>query len=271
MDLEAPGKPKAPPFPWAPGRVIATLPGHQLLDSLKVEAGGKVCVGTILNGGITIFDPTERPSMWRFPELAITNLCFGGADMRDVWVTGSSSGRLYKTRWPTPRSEARLQWLRPEKSPARSRSSLARPAASGSQPSELFAREGAIVILSDIQDTQGEAAAKRIGGYYLHQNAAGEDEWIAVLKTIRERHGRLDILVNNAGMAIGGDITELSLTDWRRQQALNVEGVFLGIKYALPLMRENGGGAIVNVASTVALTGSETWSLTPPQRERSGA
>jgi NAD(P)-dependent dehydrogenase (short-subunit alcohol dehydrogenase family) len=126
----------------------------------------------------------------------------------------------------------------------------------GLATSELFAREGAIVILSDIQDTQGEAAAKRIGGYYLHQNAAGEDEWIAVLKTIRERHGRLDILVNNAGMAIGGDITELSLTDWRRQQALNVEGVFLGIKYALPLMRENGGGAIVNVASTVALTGS---------------
>jgi NAD(P)-dependent dehydrogenase (short-subunit alcohol dehydrogenase family) len=126
----------------------------------------------------------------------------------------------------------------------------------GLATSELFAREGATVILSDIQDAQGEAAATRIGGHYLHQNAASEDEWIATLKTIRERHRRLDILVNNAGMAIGGDITELSLADWRRQQALNVEGVFLGIKYALPLMRENGGGAIVNVASTVALTGS---------------
>lgn len=102
MDLEAPGKPKAPPFPWAPGRVIATLPGHQLLDSLKVEAGGKVCVGTILNGGITIFDPDGTTDHVAFPELAITNLCFGGADMRDVWVTGSSSGRLYKTRWPRP-------------------------------------------------------------------------------------------------------------------------------------------------------------------------
>jgi gluconolactonase len=102
MDLEAPGKPKAPPFPWAPGRVIATLPGHQLLDSLKVEAGGKVCVGTILNGGITIFDPDGTTDHVAFPELAITNLCFGGADMRDVWVTGSASGRLYKTRWPRP-------------------------------------------------------------------------------------------------------------------------------------------------------------------------
>jgi len=126
----------------------------------------------------------------------------------------------------------------------------------GLATAELFAREGATVILSDIQDAKGEAAAKRIGGHYVHQNAASEEEWIAVLKAIRERHGRLDILVNNAGMAIGGDITELSLEDWRRQQALNVEGVFLGIKHALPLMRENSGGAIVNVASTVALTGS---------------
>jgi len=126
----------------------------------------------------------------------------------------------------------------------------------GLATAELFAREGATVVLSDIQDAKGEAEAKRIGEHYLHQNAASEEEWIAVLKTIREHHGRLDILVNNAGMAIGGDITELSLADWRRQQALNVEGVFLGIKHALPLMRENGGGAIVNVASTVALNGS---------------
>ena len=126
----------------------------------------------------------------------------------------------------------------------------------GLATAELFAREGATVVLSDIQDAKGEAEAKRIGEHYLHQNAASEEEWIAVLKTIRERHGRLDILVNNAGMAIGGDITELSLADWRRQQALNVEGVFLGIKHALPLMRENCGGAIVNVASTVALNGS---------------
>jgi NAD(P)-dependent dehydrogenase (short-subunit alcohol dehydrogenase family) len=126
----------------------------------------------------------------------------------------------------------------------------------GLATAELFAQEGAIVILSDIQDAQGEAAAKRIGGHYLHQNAASEDDWIATIKAIQERHGRLDILVNNAGMAIGGDITALSLADWRRQQSLNVEGVFLGIKYALLLMRENGGGAIVNVSSTAALTGS---------------
>ena len=71
-------------------------------DGMTVEAGGKVCIGTILNGGITIFDPDGTTDHVAFPELAITNLCFGGADMRDVWVTGSSSGRLYSTRWPRP-------------------------------------------------------------------------------------------------------------------------------------------------------------------------
>jgi gluconolactonase len=103
-DIESPGKLAPQPAPWLPGRVVCTLPGYQLLDSLKVEAGGKVCVGTIINGGITIFDPaadgaTEHVA---FPEIAITNLCFGGHDLRDVWATASSSGRLYGTRWPRP-------------------------------------------------------------------------------------------------------------------------------------------------------------------------
>jgi len=131
----------------------------------------------------------------------------------------------------------------------------------GLATAELFAREGATVVLTDIQDASGKAAVERIlatGGQavYHHQDVASEEEWIAVLKAVHTEHGRLNILVNNAGMAIGGDITALSLTDWRRQQAINVEGVFLGIKHALPLLREAGGGAIVNVASTVALSGS---------------
>lgn len=102
MEIESPGQLAPQPAPWAPGRVIATLPGHQILDSLKVEAGGKICVGTIINGGITTFDPDGTTQHAPVPEIAITNLCFGGADMRDVWITGSSLGRLYKARWPRP-------------------------------------------------------------------------------------------------------------------------------------------------------------------------
>ena len=101
FDISAPGE-LAPPPGFAPGRVICNLPGYQLLDSLAVEAGGKVCVATIINGGITAFDPDGSTEHFPVPDLVTTNICFGGADMRDAWITASSTGRLYKCRWPRP-------------------------------------------------------------------------------------------------------------------------------------------------------------------------
>jgi gluconolactonase len=101
FDLEGPGH-MGPPAGFAPGRVICNLPGFQLLDSLAVEAGGKVCVATIVNGGITAFDPDGSIEHFAFPDILTTNICFGGADMRDAWVTCSSTGKLYKCRWPRP-------------------------------------------------------------------------------------------------------------------------------------------------------------------------
>lgn len=92
----------APPDGFAPGRVVCNLPGYQLLDSLAVEAGGKVCVATIINGGITAFDPSGNTEHFAFPDLVTTNICFGGADMQDAWVTLSATGKLAKTRWPRP-------------------------------------------------------------------------------------------------------------------------------------------------------------------------
>lgn len=101
FDIDQPGQLKPPPG-FAPGRVIANLPGYQLLDSLAVEAGGKVCVATIINGGVTAFDPSGTTEHYPVPDLIVTNICFGGADMQDAWITASSTGRLYKTRWPRP-------------------------------------------------------------------------------------------------------------------------------------------------------------------------
>ena len=101
FDISAPGElAEGPPF--QPGRVVCNLPGYQLLDSLAVEAGGKVCVATIINGGITAFDPDGSIEHYPFPDLLCTNICFGGADMRDAWVTASGTGKLYKARWPRP-------------------------------------------------------------------------------------------------------------------------------------------------------------------------
>jgi gluconolactonase len=101
FDVAAPGE-LAPPSGFAPGRVICNLPGYQMLDSLAVEASGKVCVATIINGGITAFDPDGSTEHFAFPDLVTTNICFGGADLRDAWVTCSSTGKLFKCRWPRP-------------------------------------------------------------------------------------------------------------------------------------------------------------------------
>ena len=101
FDIAAPGELAAGPG-FAPGRVVCNLPGYQLLDSLAVEAGGKVCVATIINGGITAFDEDGSTEHFPFPDLITTNICFGGADMMDAWVTCSSTGKLFKCRWPRP-------------------------------------------------------------------------------------------------------------------------------------------------------------------------
>ena len=101
FDLAGPGN-LPPQVGFGPGRVVHNLPGYQLLDSLAVEAGGKVCVATIINGGITAFDPNGETEHFAFPDLITTNICFGGADMMDAWVTCSSTGKLFKCRWPRP-------------------------------------------------------------------------------------------------------------------------------------------------------------------------
>jgi len=101
FDVGEPGV-LAPGPGYAPGRVIANLQGYQLLDSLAVEAGGKVCVATIVNGGITVFDPDGSTEHLPVPDPVTTNICFGGADMRDAWITAGATGRLYKARWPRP-------------------------------------------------------------------------------------------------------------------------------------------------------------------------
>ena len=124
-----------------------------------------------------------------------------------------------------------------------------------------LAQEGASVVVTDIQDRLGRECVAEIEALgekaiYFHHDVANEVDWRGVIAGTRQVYGRLDVLVNNAGIAIAGLITELSLEDWRRQQAINLDGVFLGFKHALPLMREGGGGSIVNVASTAALVGS---------------
>lgn len=105
LDIKGSGEVEPGPMPQMPGRIVQSLPAHQSiyqwLDSLKVEATGKVCVGTIFNGGITVFEPKDGSfEHVPIPALFVTNFCFGGPDMQDLWITASSSRKIYKARWP---------------------------------------------------------------------------------------------------------------------------------------------------------------------------
>ena len=127
--------------------------------------------------------------------------------------------------------------------------------------SMLLAVEGSTVVVTDIQDEAGAAVVAEIeaaGGSasYLHHDVTSEDEWKAVATSVMEAHGHIDVLVNNAGIGIGGSVLDFELSDWQRQMAINVDGVFLGMKHCIPGMRDTDGGSIINMSSVAGLQGS---------------
>ena len=126
---------------------------------------------------------------------------------------------------------------------------------------KALARQGAMVAVTDIDEAGGAAVAAEIAGdggraMFLAHDTTDEDGWSATVSRTVAAYGRLDILVNNAGILVVGAVTEFSLADWRRQTAVNLDGVFLGTKHAIPAMRAGGGGAIVNISSLAGLQGS---------------
>lgn len=131
---------------------------------------------------------------------------------------------------------------------------------------ELLAQEGATVIATDIDELRGPELAARLKKagrevIFLPQDVTSEERWIEVVADIGKRYGRLDIMVSNAGIGIGApSIVEMSLADWRRQTAINIDGVFLSVKHSLPLMRKTGGGSIIMMSSLAGLRGAATLS-----------
>ncbi|MEM9668294.1 MAG: SDR family oxidoreductase [Pseudomonadota bacterium] len=123
-----------------------------------------------------------------------------------------------------------------------------------------LARAGAIVLATDI-DTSGvkETAAMIVsdgGKCETHeQDVANEETWDAVFEK-GAALGKISTLVNNAGVAVAGPIEDLSLEDWQRQMAINVDSVFLGTRAAIRAMKETGGGSIINISSVAGLQGS---------------
>ena len=137
------------------------------------------------------------------------------------------------------------------------KSALVTGAASGlgAAAAALLAAEGACVLLTDIDAEGAKAKAASINAacpgraVAVHQDVTSENGWRETLATAVERFGGLNILVNNAGIGALGSVEDETLDNWRHVHAVDLDAVFLGCKYAIPVIAESGGGSIVNISS----------------------
>ncbi|UPT62159.1 MAG: glucose 1-dehydrogenase [Hyphomonadaceae bacterium JAD_PAG50586_4] len=129
----------------------------------------------------------------------------------------------------------------------------------GAAAAKALAAKGAKVVVSDIRD--GSEAAAAIDGAYVKHDVTREDEWSAAVQFAKDTFGGLDILVNNAGVFWMMPLPMETLENFRKMQAINVEGVFLGLKHCIPAIAErahqwDGGGAVVNLSSVAGIVGA---------------
>ena len=131
----------------------------------------------------------------------------------------------------------------------------------GESAARIFADEGAKVMLADILENEGTAVAEAIkaaGGdaSFVALDVTNEGQWRSGIDATVAMYGRLDILVNNAGLS--GAVTDrMDVEYFDRLMSVNARGNFLGMKYAIPAMRETGGGSIVNMSSMSGIVGQE--------------
>ena len=129
----------------------------------------------------------------------------------------------------------------------------------GAEDARVLVREGAKVVITDVQDELGAQVAAEIPGcIYLHHDDRDEARWAEVVKETVDTFGRLDTLVNNAGLVKFGTVEDLSYADFKLQTEVMLDGTFLGCRAAIPYMTKGGGGAIINMASVAGLKGIST-------------
>ena len=133
----------------------------------------------------------------------------------------------------------------------------------GAEMARRLGAAGAAVLLTDILDDAGRDTADEIGANarFIHHDVTSEADWEAAVSEAVSRFGGLDVLVNNAGIYFNRPMADISLDDWRRMMAINVDGVFLGCKAAFPALRARaarwpGGASIINISSVAGLIGA---------------
>ena len=121
----------------------------------------------------------------------------------------------------------------------------------GAAHAKLFVKEGAKVVITDLNDEKGTALASELGenAVFVKQNVANEEEWAAVVAKAEEAFGPVNVLVNNAGITMAKSMMETTLEEYRRIVEINQVSVFLGMKAVMPSMQKAGGGSIVNISS----------------------
>ena len=130
----------------------------------------------------------------------------------------------------------------------------------GSEMARVLSRHGAKVWLLDLDAEKGQAAADAIraaGGeaWFIRMDVTSEEDWQNAVQSVMAACGRLDVLVNNAGINIRKPVEEMNIDEWCTMMKVNTGSAFLGCKYAIPVMREQGGGAIINTSSVCGLIG----------------
>lgn len=135
----------------------------------------------------------------------------------------------------------------------------------GAAEAQMLAREGARVLCTDINGEGAAETARAIDqahgtgtAFSMRHDVTSPEEWDAAIEMARGQLGGLSVLVNNAGVGVRGNIETCTLEEWRRGFAINVESVFLGCQKALPLMKDNQPGSIVNISSIAGLIASDT-------------
>lgn len=132
----------------------------------------------------------------------------------------------------------------------------------GKSTAELLAAEGARVAVTDIDEAAGRAVVEHInsgsaignaGAIFLRHDVTDEDQWISILRDVRDAFGGLHILVNSAGISLTRNVEELELEEWRHVHAVDLDSVFLGCKHAIKDIAASGGGSIVNISSIAGI------------------
>ena len=130
----------------------------------------------------------------------------------------------------------------------------------GKEMAKSMMAEGAEVYISDINQDQLEKTVSELSCSGINLDVTKSEDWKNAVSHIQEKSGLLNILVNNAGIGNGGDIESTDMDTWKLVHNVNLDSVFLGCKYALPLMRDSGNGSIINISSMSGIVASHNTS-----------